>query len=162
MEPTRRKITLFAAITLLAAACGGGSSSTSSPLDAVLEPIPPEPPIDTARAEEGARLYAQYCAACHGPDLEGDPDWKVPNADGSYPPPPHDSSGHTWHHPVPQLVELVLRGPRAPGSTMPRFDGTLDEAEVAAIIEYFRSTWGPEERAFNWRVTYEYTRSQGS
>ena len=41
----------------------------------------------TARSEsvealaQGKKLYEQSCAACHGIEGEGQPDWKQPNAD---------------------------------------------------------------------------------
>jgi len=152
---------LAVAMALVAAACTGSPSPTASstvapsPIEQVLDAIPPVPSVDAEAAAEGERLYAQFCASCHKPDLSGDPDWKTPDDDGTFRPPPHDASGHTWHHPVPQLVDIVLNGSGAPGSTMPRFDGTLDEAQVEAIIEFLRSRWGDEERAFNWRVTFE-------
>ena len=37
----------------------------------------------------------QNCASCHGDNLQGQPNWQQANADGSYPAPPHDASGHT-------------------------------------------------------------------
>lgn len=36
-----------------------------------------------ARADEGARLYTENCAACHGAKGEGQANWKTPNDDGS-------------------------------------------------------------------------------
>ena len=46
----------------------------------------------------GASVYAQHCAACHGRELEGEPNWRRRKADGTLPAPPHDATGHTWHH----------------------------------------------------------------
>ena len=46
----------------------------------------------------GAQIYAAACASCHGADLEGQPNWRFRNADGRLPAPPHDETGHTWHH----------------------------------------------------------------
>ncbi len=152
---------LAAAVAIVAAACSGAppspapSTTAPSPLEQVLDAIPPVPPLDADAAAEGERLYGQFCASCHKADLSGDPDWKTPNDDGTFKPPPHDDTGHTWHHPVPQLVDIVLNGSGAPGSIMPRFDGTLDASQVEAIIEFLRSRWGDEQRAFNWRVTFE-------
>ncbi|MBL4645745.1 MAG: c-type cytochrome, partial [Rhizobiales bacterium] len=48
--------------------------------------------------KKGAVIYAEYCASCHGADLEGQPNWQSPDADGKMPAPPHDQRGHTWHH----------------------------------------------------------------
>ena len=63
-----------------------------------------------ASAETGAALYARHCAACHGANLEGQPEWRSPKADGSYPAPPHDAEGHTWHHDDAMLTDYVARG----------------------------------------------------
>jgi mono/diheme cytochrome c family protein len=68
------------------------------------------PTLVSARVQQGAALYAQHCAACHGAHLEGVPNWKQPGADGAYPPPPHDSTGHTWHHPDDLLQSIVENG----------------------------------------------------
>jgi mono/diheme cytochrome c family protein len=104
---------------------------------------------DPAVLAQGAALYAVHCAACHGPDLEGEPDWRVRRADGTLPAPPHDASGHTWHHSDADLVAMTRHGiePFAPAgyrSTMPAFDGILDDAEIRAILAHIKSQW-PEE-----------------
>jgi hypothetical protein len=36
---------------------------------------------------------------------------------------------------------------------MPLFAGSLTEADVTDILEYFKSTWGPTEREVNWQAT---------
>ena len=99
--------------------------------------------------EAGRRIYLEHCAACHGTDLEGQPDWRHRRADGMLPAPPHDPSGHTWHHPDAQLVELTKFGPqRFAGpdyqSDMPAYEGQLTDAEIVAVLSYIKSTWPPE------------------
>jgi mono/diheme cytochrome c family protein len=102
-----------------------------------------------ALAETGAALYARHCAACHGPDLEGQPDWRSPKADGTYPAPPHDAEGHTWHHDDAMLSDYVTRGGQAVlnemgvsfQSAMPAFGKTLSTEEIAAILDFIKSTW---------------------
>ena len=115
--------------------------------------IPPAPPLDAQKAAQGQELYSRYCAECHGVNGEGQPDWKIPNEDGSLKPPPHDVSGHTWHHDDDLLLEIVLKGSDFPQSQMPAFGEQLSEEEAQAILEYLKSWWGPEERAFQWQVT---------
>ena len=63
---------------------------------------------DQAVIALGQRLYAENCATCHGADLEGQPDWQTPLANGRYPAPPHDETGHTWHH-ADALLERIIR-----------------------------------------------------
>ncbi len=119
------------------------------------EDIPPPPPLDPRKVAQGQELYNQYCAACHGINGEGQPDWKTPNEDGSFKPPPHDATGHTWHHADDLLIELVTKGSDFPQSQMPTFGEQLSDEEVQAILEYLKSWWGPEERAFQWQVTWQ-------
>ena len=59
----------------------------------------------------GAAVYEQHCAACHGRELEGEPNWRRRNADGMLPAPPHDATGHTWHHSDDLLFRLTRDGP---------------------------------------------------
>lgn len=99
-------------------------------------------------AEAGARLYAEHCAACHGVNLEGQPRWQHRREDGRLPAPPHDASGHTWHHPDAQLVEIIKHGPARliPGyeSDMPGFAGLLTEEEIRAVLAFIKASWPPE------------------
>ena len=116
--------------------------------------VPPLPPLDGNKVMQGEALYIQYCAQCHGVDLKGSPTWKEPLADGSFPPPPHDSSGHTWHHPDEQLLDIVANGgDPAYNSKMPAFKDKLTMNEMSAILEFFKSKWGGEEREFQWWIT---------
>lgn len=98
----------------------------------------------------GAALYAESCASCHGAKLEGQPDWRAPGEDGVLPAPPHDVTGHTWHHDTPLLLEYTLKGGQAAleargvtgfKSGMPAFEETLTEDEVLDILAFIRSTW---------------------
>ncbi len=96
---------------------------------------------------EGRRVYDAQCAVCHGADLEGQPDWRTPNDDGTLKAPPHDETGHTWHHGDDSLADAVRLGaqrlpPEMRGiSTMPGYDGILTENEIAAVLDYIKSTW---------------------
>ena len=53
-----------------------------------------------------ASVYAEKCASCHGVALEGRLTGSQRDADGYLPAPPHDETGHTWHH--PDLVPLLM------------------------------------------------------
>jgi len=144
---------------LALAACSDGAETTTT---FSLAPLPGSPTapsgvalpeLEPERVATGRDLYERFCAACHGVELEGDPDWKVPNEEGSYPPPPQDSSGHTWHHGDDLLVEIILEGYDIPESRMPAFADQLTKAEVLSILEFFKASWGPQERMFQWEVT---------
>ncbi len=139
------------ALLLLTACTTGGVSST-----VVFNgtPAPPLPDLDPNQVKNGAELYASLCSACHGEKLEGQPNWKEPLPDGSLPAPPHDNSGHTWHHPDDLLIEIILQG-GGPlyGGTMPGFAEQIDRAQAEAILAYLKSFWGEEERRFQWWLT---------
>jgi mono/diheme cytochrome c family protein len=99
----------------------------------------------------GQKLYAQHCGACHGMKLEGQPDWQRRMANGRMPAPPHDESGHTWHHPDEVLFGITKHGlvpPYAPPgypSDMPAFAGTLSDSEIRAVLAYIASHWRTPE-----------------
>jgi mono/diheme cytochrome c family protein len=115
---------------------------------------PPLPTLDAGRVTEGAELYSTYCASCHGADLEGADEWKRTLPDGSLPPPPHDNTGHTWHHPDGLLVSITLNGGGpAYDSRMPAFGDQLSEHQVLSILEFIKSKWGKDEREFQWWIT---------
>jgi mono/diheme cytochrome c family protein len=106
----------------------------------------------------GRAVYDVHCAGCHGADLEGQPDWRTPLASGRLPAPPHDASGHTWHHPDAVLVSIVREGTAAVvgggyESDMPGFGEILDDAEIEAVLALIRSTWPERERRFQEEVT---------
>lgn len=104
---------------------------------------------DDAVLAQGREIYDRHCASCHGANLEGQPDWTKRLASGRMPAPPHDASGHTWHHPSQVLFDLVKDGvakhaPPGYESDMPAFDGTLSDAQIRAVLAYIHSTW-PED-----------------
>jgi mono/diheme cytochrome c family protein len=104
---------------------------------------------DPAVVAAGAEIYATHCAACHGAALEGQPDWQVRGANGRLPAPPHDPTGHTWHHADALLIDITTQGTAAVvgggyQSDMPGFGDILTEAEIIAALSFIKSTWPPE------------------
>ena len=113
----------------------------------------------------GERLYQENCANCHGANLEGQLDWRSRLPNGRLPAPPHDASGHTWHHPDRVLFDIVKRGPAAIvgngyESDMPGYEDVLTDDEITAIIDYIKSTWPDKERAFQSDRTREDQQAQ--
>ena len=101
---------------------------------------------DPGAVAQGQTIYGDYCAACHGDRLQGQPDWQSRDADGYLPAPPHDPSGHTWHHPDRQLFEITKYGieavvGRGYKSRMGPYEAILSDAEIAAVLAYIKSTW---------------------
>ena len=114
---------------------------------------PPLPAVDRSAAALGEPLYQQYCAACHGQDLSGAPGWKTSLPDGSFPPPPHDETGHTWHHPDALLLQIMAEGGQFYDGVMPGFSEQLTDTEMAAILEFIKSRWDREARTYQWWIT---------
>lgn len=103
----------------------------------------------------GQTLYNENCASCHGANLEGQPNWRTQNDDGVLPAPPHDSTGHTWHHDNALLFEYTKRGGEqamsARGITgfnsgMPPFADVISDDDIWDILAYIRSTWSEREQ----------------
>ena len=100
----------------------------------------------------GRQVYAEHCASCHGAELEGQPDWQTRLPNGRMPAPPHDASGHTWHHSDEDLFTITKNGLAAlvPGyeSDMPGFQTTLSDDEIRAVFAFIKSTWPEREREY--------------
>ena len=100
--------------------------------------------------DAGRHLYVDRCASCHGVNLEGQPDWMERLPNGRLPAPPHDATGHTWHHSDGQLFRIVKDGLAAilPGyeTDMPAFKDILTDAEITAVLDYIKSTWPERQR----------------
>jgi len=105
--------------------------------------------------ESGRAIYEARCASCHGANLEGQPNWQSGNEDGTYPAPPHNETGHTWHHGDEMLTDYIRRGGQAVldsmgvafSSGMPGFGDELTENDIEAVLDYIRSTWPDRIRA---------------
>jgi mono/diheme cytochrome c family protein len=115
--------------------------------------VPPVPLLSPEIVSHGETIYAQYCAGCHGANLEGVPNWKVVQSDGKLLPPPHDSSGHTWHHPDDLLLSIIAEGGDPSDSKMPAYSDILTESEMKAILAFIKSSWELDEREFQWWIT---------
>lgn len=97
--------------------------------------------------EQGKRTFAQYCAACHGDNGQGQ-NPKFPGG-GTGPgglllAPALNGKGHTWHHPDPMLFNKVKGGLQVKNSPMPAFGDTLDDQAIQSVLHYVKSLW-PEE-----------------
>ncbi|UWR03211.1 cytochrome c [Ruegeria conchae] len=102
----------------------------------------------------GQDIYADQCAACHGENLEGQPNWRKRGEDGLLPAPPHDATGHTWHHDDETLFTLTKFGlaglmENAPSTGMPVYEGVLSDDEIIAVLSYIKSTWPNDLREYH-------------
>ena len=94
---------------------------------------------------QGQVLFGVRCASCHGKNLEGQPNWQTPLPNGRMPAPPHDKTGHTWHHADKTLAGVTKLGLKSFAgddyeSDMPAFGAILGDAEIEAILTYIKST----------------------
>lgn len=114
-------------------------------------------PVTRDMVEQGAEIYAESCAACHGAQLEGQPDWRRRTEDGRMPAPPHDDSGHTWHHADRDLFTITKLGVGAvvPGyeSDMPAFEGLLSDEEIKAVLAYIKTSWSERARTYQAEIS---------
>ena len=78
-------------------------------------------------------------------------------ASGRMPAPPHDRTGHTWHHSDRNLFVVTKGGVGAvvPGyeSDMPAFEDVLSDDEIAAVLSFIKSTWPQRQREFQAKVS---------
>lgn len=119
-------------------------------------------PVNAVERHPGSALYQGHCASCHGAELEGQPNWRSLNPEGTLPAPPHDESGHTWHHGDQLLFEYVKhggaktmasRGAASFKSAMPGFVGALSDDEIWDVLAYLKSHWSQRARAYQRQMT---------
>jgi len=107
-------------------------------------------PNDISQVTKGKKLYKRFCSLCHGINLQGQKNWRIRKSNGRLPAPPHDETGHTWHHADDLLFGITKFGlvpPYAPKdykSDMPAWQGTLSDENIWAILAYIKSTWPME------------------
>ncbi len=136
-------------ITLVAVSIG---------LDACSGTVPPTLPPSTPTAQlveepqafiepvgRGAELYVANCQMCHG-DQQGQ---------GGVGAPPHNETGHTWHHPDAQLKDWVMNG-KLGFARMPGFNETLTESEIDETLTYIKTWWIEEQRETQADVSRRY------
>ena len=102
--------------------------------------------VSAERIALGRSLYADHCASCHGADLEGQPNWRKRRPNGRMPAPPHDATGHTWHHSDEALFRVTKEGSAAVvgggyESDMPGFGEIMTDAEIRAVLAFIKSSW---------------------
>lgn len=96
------------------------------------------------QVSRGKTTFQENCAVCHGANAEATSDWKTPDGNGHYPPPPLNGSAHAWHHPLRLLASTVYHGGEPVGGQMPAFKDTLSETEIIDVIASFQSYWSDE------------------
>jgi len=98
---------------------------------------------------QGKAIFKQNCASCHGQNAEATFNWKQTDANGKYPPPPLNGTGHAWHHDLDLLKRTIREGGQKLGGVMPPFESKLGAGEIELAIAYFQSKW-PDELYDKW------------
>ena len=90
-------------------------------------------------AQAGGPLYERSCRECHGPSGRG----------GIFDGPPLAASAVVQGESASSLINLILHGSDKPAGigsasweTMPAYAGKLDDAEIAALGNFLRASWG--------------------
>lgn len=155
-------LAVAAVLTLLLAAAGYFFLHASGSQQARLHRLRPADPEVLLL---GARIYSQHCAACHGAKGEGQPNWRDLDADGLLPAPPHDASGHTWHHPDALLFNITKHGlakviNQADYRTaMPIYDGVLSDDEIVAVLSWIKAQWPADVQQRHDKINAQYYES---
>lgn len=151
-------------ISLAVVACQAGGER---PVGNGMSPFRPTA-VAAETVQLGARVYAEHCASCHGLNLEGESNWQEQNVDGSFRAPPHDASGHTWHHGDATLLEAIrLGGSRFEGlniggtSLMPAYEQVLSPVEIEATLAYIKSTWPTDIQTRQWQASQRESQGEG-
>jgi len=151
---------------MLSIACGGGMSdaepaptttansvSTTAPKLMTTNVVEPEQTI-----YEGKVLYLANCVTCHGVNLQGNPNWRSgTDKDGQRLPPPHNGTGHTWHHSPEILFQIIKYGFKIYDEN---YEGkmvgneNLTDKEIYSLLEYIKSVW-PEELRTNYTKAHK-------
>ena len=149
MRPLARQLAGGTAVAVLLAV---GAASWMTARGDPTKPDPDNPSL----VARGTAVYAQHCGSCHGAKLEGQPDWRKRLPNGRLAAPPHDATGHTWHHSDKQLFDMTKNGTvgMVPGyeTDMPAYKDILGDADIRAVLSFIESTWPPDIRARQARV----------
>jgi mono/diheme cytochrome c family protein len=157
------KLALGAAVAAASAiAAIGGYIFLAGTSSALLDPD------DTQVVTNGEAIYMEHCASCHGRNLEGQPEWQTQDKEGFLPAPPHDESGHTWHHPDTLLFKITKLGIAEAANLkdyktkMPAFRETLSDDDIIAALSYIKSRWPEDMRRRHDQLNRAYERRESS
>ena len=155
------KPVLIIPIVLLLAACSDQPATVkTSSAPAPITPAATAPHgLDAKLITRGGEIYKANCAACHGANAQGAPNWNKKGPDGKFPPPPLDASGHGWHHPKSALVQAIKEGTLKLGGGMPAWKGTLTDEDIEAVVSWIQSRW-PEDVYKSWALMDEKVRRE--
>ena len=114
--------------------------------------------FDSVQIAQGRAIFEQNCAACHGVDGQGQfPEAPLePDITGRIGAPPHDETGHSWHHSDTSLLQYVTNGGFSDPArfyTMPPFNAVLSDEQIKLVIAYIKTMWTDEQREMQRQLT---------
>ncbi len=126
-------IALFTLGNALVAGCGGKSEQSSEGSSASQTQSATQAPAASAPVElDGAKIYAEKCALCHGPNGKGD----GPGGAALNPKPRDHTDGKYMNTRTDeQLLEVIHNGK----GNMPAWKGILTEEQMKAVLKHVRS-----------------------
>lgn len=135
----RIRMGAFLLLPIVLIACSGAN-------DNVIAPAEP----DSESYNIGQTVYTSYCAACHGAQGQGQfPDAPMqPDDTGRIGAPPHNETGHTWHHEDELLIQIIREGGMGSPEMfypMPPFGEILSDEQITAVIAYIKTLWTDEQ-----------------
>ncbi|MEM9632561.1 MAG: cytochrome c [Pseudomonadota bacterium] len=143
-------VSILIFIAILTGYLAHNTQEVAGPVNRTTAMLQPDNP---AFVRQGAELYENNCASCHGNDRQGEADWQSLNPDGSLRAPPHDETGHTWHHTdellfnITKLGTAKALGMESLNSSMAGFADILEDEEIVAVLSWIKSTWPQEIKA---------------
>jgi mono/diheme cytochrome c family protein len=145
-------LALLPLMSLILAACGNDETASSYPV--VTGDVASAPSTrrqhDFAQVSRGGQLFLSHCAECHGQSGEGAAEWRQRNAQGRYPAPPLNGTGHAWHHPYKMLAHVIINGSPGGQGDMPAWRDKLTDQQIEDVMAWFISKW-PDEIYAAWQ-----------
>lgn len=135
---------------LVAGGVLGGCSKKETPA-----PAPAQKSAAATRAVtmetmmNGARLYQEYCAQCHGPEAQGHPDWQNPAVTAA---PPLNGSGNEWKRSRSEIIAIIQNGITRQGEpVMPAWKGRVADKDLDDLLTWMTALW-PNDVYERWQA----------
>jgi mono/diheme cytochrome c family protein len=121
-----------------------------------VQPAPqkPEAQIAAQSLQQGAALYTQHCATCHGDNGQGLQEQDANAPQGKVSIPALAGNRAVSLSSSANLVRIILAGGYAPATAgnprpygMPPFVHVLTDEDIAAVTTYIRASWGNQANA---------------
>ena len=103
-------------------------------------------PNDLSLVKLGKNVILENCALCHDTQFEGQTNWQNRDNEGYISAPPHDETGHTWHHLDEYLLLMTkysieeIIGKKY-HNNMPAYEKILTEKEIITVLSFIKSSW---------------------